>query len=557
MHIIPAWKSIDGWHYMSFVAFVIGVFFFYRICRRLVDPAPAIAATLLFGSQPLLVGHAFINPKDIPFMSFFLASTCLGLEMVDHIQARPHVPGEKLSLRSRLAALPRKLAGEWASASGRGRKLLVGLGLLLAALGLSYPLMQLMIAKLVDQAYTASSASWLGRLFQRVAPNAGQIPVQAYIDKVQALYWQLALLLGICLVLAFFWIILRVFPTVQPRVLLAGCFLGFASDIRTLGPASGLLVVVYFLYKAGRKAIPFLVEYLVTGAVITYAFWPYLWQNPLGNYLSSLSEAADFPTKVNVIFAGKLYPPGTQPVYFLPAVFTLQFTETAMVLILAGILLAVYYLIKKANLRMDMLLLGAWFIAPVAAAILLHSNIYTNFRQFLFVVPPLFIFASLALQAIWTRLKRQAFLFIPLVILILLPGLYWNWQLFPDQYMYYNSLVGGVAGASQKYEADYFLVTNKESIEYINQVAPENSVVYMWSSVITALPYARPDLKLTSDSNLEHMHNTKTFYAVIPTHYSKSDLYFPQSEIIHQISRGGAVLVTIKKVNISDYLQDQ
>ena len=43
--LIPSWKLIDGWHYMTFVAFVIGVYFFYRLCRRLVEPTPAMAAT--------------------------------------------------------------------------------------------------------------------------------------------------------------------------------------------------------------------------------------------------------------------------------------------------------------------------------------------------------------------------------------------------------------------------------------------------------------------------------------------------------------------------------
>jgi len=44
----------------------------------------AFGAVLLFLSQPLLWGHAFINPKDIPFMAFFTTSIYTGLRMVDH-----------------------------------------------------------------------------------------------------------------------------------------------------------------------------------------------------------------------------------------------------------------------------------------------------------------------------------------------------------------------------------------------------------------------------------------------------------------------------------------
>jgi hypothetical protein len=559
--LFQGWKSIDGWHYMSFVAFVIGVFFFYRLCRRLVDQAPALAATLLFGTQPLLWGHAFINPKDIPFMSFFLASVCLGLEMVDHWRARTLETGEQFTLRRELAALPRRLSGEWASASRRLRRFLGALLLLLAALGLSYPLLRGLIAALVRQAYQAPPASLLGRLFQRIAQRASQVPVDAYVSKAQTLYGWLVVIIGIGLALALVWTVLRLYPSLvgwslQPRLLLAGCFLGFVSDIRTLGPASGLLVVVYFLAKAGRKAIPYLLEYLGSAALVIYVFWPNLWRNPLGGYISSLSEAADFPWAGNIIFAGKKYVQGDHPLFYLPAVLTLQLTETALVLIIAGVLLACFYLVVKASLRMDVLLAGAWFVAPLAASILLNSTVYNNFRQFLFVVPPLFFFAALALQAVWRRLKGRLFVFVPLVVLILLPGLYWDWQLHPYQYLYYNSLVGGVSGASHAYDMDYWFTTYKEGVEYVNQVAPKNSVVYFWLSDITAMAYARPDLKLTSDPDPRNYADTLTFYAVIPTHFVGSEAYFPQSKVVYEIRRGGAVLAVVKLVRNGDVIQD-
>jgi hypothetical protein len=556
--LVPGWKQIDGWHYMSFAAFVMGVYFFYRLCRRLVDPAPALAATLLFSTQPVLWGHGFINPKDNPFMAFFLASVCLGLEMVDHVQAQAAASGEKPSLRSLLAAQYRILAAEWGSASGGMRRLVKTLGLLLAALVVSYPLLRLLVAKVVGLAYDAPPASGLGRLFKRFAEHAAKVSLQQYIDRGYTLYWWAALIVGIGLAGFLIWAGLRVFPSVmgwsiQRRVLLAGCFLGFCSDIRTLGPASGLLVAVYFLYKAGRKAIPYLLEYLGTGALVTYIFWPYLWSNPVGHYLASLSEAADFPFIGNIIFAGKIYAQRQLPAYFLPAVFTLQFTETALILILAGAGLAVFYLVAKPRLRMDMLLAGAWCVAPVAAAILLNSVIYNNFRQFLFVTPPLFLFAALALQAIWKRLQGRLLLFVPLAGLILLPGLYGDWQLHPYEYVYYNSLVGGIAGASVNYEGDYWVVTYKEAVQYVNQVAPENAVVFFWVSDVTALPYARPDLKLTSDENLARSLHLQSFYAVIPTRFVGSQYFFPKSKEIYQIRRGGAVLAVVKLVNVSDY----
>lgn len=75
----------SAWHLVNFLFFQIGVYFLYRLASRWMKPPAAFAAAALFSWQPLLWGHAFINPKDPPFLVFFLASVCLGFEMVDRL----------------------------------------------------------------------------------------------------------------------------------------------------------------------------------------------------------------------------------------------------------------------------------------------------------------------------------------------------------------------------------------------------------------------------------------------------------------------------------------
>ncbi|NWG06392.1 MAG: hypothetical protein HXY35_06855 [Chloroflexi bacterium] len=73
----------SAWHLVNFLFFQLGVYFLYRILTRWVKPSAAFAASVLFAWQPLLWGHAFINPKDPSFLTFFLGSICLGFEMID------------------------------------------------------------------------------------------------------------------------------------------------------------------------------------------------------------------------------------------------------------------------------------------------------------------------------------------------------------------------------------------------------------------------------------------------------------------------------------------
>ena len=77
--------SASAWHLVNFLFFQLGIYLLYRISIRWMSHAAAFAAVLLFTTQPLLWGHAFINPKDPPFLTFVLGAVCFGFEMVDAI----------------------------------------------------------------------------------------------------------------------------------------------------------------------------------------------------------------------------------------------------------------------------------------------------------------------------------------------------------------------------------------------------------------------------------------------------------------------------------------
>ena len=84
----------SAWHLVNFIFFQLGVYFLYRLSTHWMKPSAALAASALFAWQPLLWGHAFINPKDPSFLVFFLGSICLGFEMVDR-WAETELPSKK------------------------------------------------------------------------------------------------------------------------------------------------------------------------------------------------------------------------------------------------------------------------------------------------------------------------------------------------------------------------------------------------------------------------------------------------------------------------------
>jgi hypothetical protein len=139
--------------------------------------------------------------------------------------------------------------------------------------------------------------------------------------------------------------------------------------------------------------------------------------------------------------------------------------------------------------------IGAWLFIPLFLAILVQPPLYDNFRHFLFIVPPAFVIAGLGIAAVLDRLKSPAWKLVFLVA-VLLPGVYWLFQLHPYQYVYYNALVGGPGGSFRRFETDYWALSYREATDYLNEVATPGARVVVWGPDHVVKRYAREDLEI-------------------------------------------------------------
>ena len=86
--IVPDAFPPDLWHYAYFITFPLTGLCLYSLARRWFDQWTAWGLLALFSTQPLLLGHAFINPKDTPFMFFLTLSVLWGFRMTDAFSGR-------------------------------------------------------------------------------------------------------------------------------------------------------------------------------------------------------------------------------------------------------------------------------------------------------------------------------------------------------------------------------------------------------------------------------------------------------------------------------------
>ena len=556
--VSPDMPRVDRLHLVNFISFELSLIFIYAICLRLMDKLAAVGAVLLFNTQPLLWGHAFVNPKDIPFMAFFLGSLALGIWMADSfsdIGFSPEGSPEK-GVRIYPQEFKRILTGGLA----RVFALTVLAGLVLY---FSRGIVGDWIALLVGNAYAAAPGSGLGQVFSLLAENRDTIPAGDYIRKGMALFDQVESLLGWCavflaLILSYQILVSGVvitshdrrvsLPGLLGKVVLAGMFVGFSSSIRVLGPAAGVLVGAYFWLKNGRKAFLVLPLYCAFALLATYLTWPGLWGDAFQRYIGFVTKASDFPFEGKSFFFGAEYPAADLPRQYLPVLLSLQFTEAVLILFGLGMISGILLFVKGKKDRGLLAVIAAWFLIPLLLAMLVRPAMYDNFRHFLFIVPPVFVFAGLGLAAIFDRLKTPAWKLVVLAV-ALLPGIYWLVHLHPYQYVYYNELVGGPGGAFRRFEMDYWALSYREATDFLNQVAPAGARVVVWGPDHVVQRYAREDLEILEFKEGDSQEGQAPDYAILSSRWNNDQLLFPDAVTLFRVGRDGAIFAVVKQVS--------
>jgi hypothetical protein len=148
--------------------------------------------------------------------------------------------------------------------------------------------------------------------------------------------------------------------------------------------------------------------------------------------------------------------------------------------------------------------------------------------------------AGVAFEAV-KNVKWQA----ALVVVTLLPAVFGVASLRPYEYMYYNQFVGGVNGAADRYETDYWATSYREAAEYVNGVASPNANIWVEGPAHLFSMFAREDLKIYSSGETERAESYQ--YVVTTTRYNFDESVYPDAETVYRVARGNAVLAVVKK----------
>ncbi len=530
-----------AWHLVNFVTYQAGMLVFYLLLRRWVSALAAWSATALLTFQPVLWGHAFMNPKDIPFMVFFIFSVYAGLRLAASAQAPASLPD-----------LPARQWQRWLY----GARLLMGISALSALILTIFPnQIEQAAQNLLSLAYS-DPASLPGNIFSLLTVNARNAPLAVYQVKLTRLVSQsvwlavLAALVfgGMAAVLQFArpaltrmrrWLYLDV-PI--RALFIAAALVGLTTAVRILGPLAGAIVGLAMLLRWRQRAIFPLVWYGLIAFLVCYIAWPYLWGGPVDQFLAVLARNANNPERVRMLFDGQITYSDELPPTYLPRMLAWTLTEPTWPLAVLGLAAAAWGLRKRRLDWRTYLPVLLWFAAPLAYVLISRPPIYDGFRHFTFIIPGIFILVAAGVDWLLAQLKKPALRF-SLIALSLLPAFAGYAQLQPYEYAYYNAFAGGTPGVFRRYETEYWLTCYKEAFDYIN--AATSGPVFVQRNLRLAQYYARPGREVAFIPDDAPLPSGSIVLQTTRTNGDQTTL--PDLPVIYQVERQGAVFCVVKK----------
>jgi len=340
-----------------------------------------------------------------------------------------------------------------------------------------------------------------------------------------------------------------------PDAVLLTLSIAIALSIR----AGGLLLICYLFlffcvsfllksirekrinYTEGWKSLIIMILVLGAACFLSILLWPYALQDPFRNVIESYRVMAHFPSTFRQIFEGKMMWSDFMPWYYLLK----SMAVTIPVIVMTGIIIFAAFTKKIINSGKALLFSLVIFtiLFPVVFVMVEKSNLYSSWRQFLFVYPLIILIAATGFSLIFDVVKNRLFrwaLFTLLFLLSVHPVKFMakNRSYY---YLYYNQLTGGLHGAYGNYETDYYYIGQTEAsdwlISYLNNTNNDTAIVKATFSVEWQFRN-NPGIRTSYFRNEERSQNDWD-YSIITNRYIPPDRLkkkaWPPANAIHII----------------------
>lgn len=254
------------------------------------------------------------------------------------------------------------------------------------------------------------------------------------------------------------------------------------SGIRIFGIISPILIlsstILYtFIVKENfKKNILLISSCLILSIIFSIILKPFLWSNPLTNFLNSFKYLGEFGELWNIpnLFFGEIIFARDVPWYF--SIVWISITTPIFYLVLFFIGFS-FYLVNslrylKNNFSNKTFYYDSIFfsllIIPIVGSIILRESSFNSWRHLYFIYPYFVIFSLIGFENILNYLKINYIknYFYIFFIMILFFNFTWIVKNHPYQYAYFN-ILAGKKNLNREFDIDYHGLSYKQNLEFI------------------------------------------------------------------------------------------
>ena len=388
--------------------------------------------------------------------------------------------------------------------------------------------------------FLATTPMWFGYMFF----NHKDIPFAAML--IASSYYSLVALTA---------------PATRLLWLKLGVTIGLLATIKIVGiPILGFVVVVFlgcFMMLPGEHRVALNRAFVHRAAAVSAAalggilvcsllFWPQLYLFRPDQVFRVVTTFLNFEQfNQTVLIFQTVYEADKVPWYYGSGYFLISTPLYLLALAGAGLVCAIY---KRAP---PIIASAIVFLFAFAEQAIAGARIYDGCRHFLFVYPFFMLLAAYPValildavkhQAIWVALIGGAIGFCVSATIVEM------YRLFPYQYSFYNSLVGGFEGADGKFYIDVWLSAEREALDEIEILSRGENKVRIFSPPGPKLLNIRMHPRF-----VRVKHQEDADYIVALRHICATDALHPVDEFdglpaVGKVHREGVLLAKIYAV---------
>jgi len=251
--------------------------------------------------------------------------------------------------------------------------------------------------------------------------------------------------------------------------------------------------------------------FVAASAATLYATWPMLWREPLG-LIDAFRLISNHPTPAATLFRGEFVRWPNIPWDYIPT--WILITTPPIALMLAAVGTAYLARLCAARRRDPFadptarfgLLALACLILPVAAVILLNSNLHNGWRQMYFLYAPLCVLSAFGLRALLAipkpTVRAAAFALAALGIAAAAVQMV---RLHPYQNDYFN-LLADKRGLANRWQLDYWNIAHREAIETLLKIQPTGRIAVSGHEI-----HIRQNGRLIPNAEMRRLYTSHSF----------------------------------------------